>query len=218
MTRPASTTVERSFPFKNVEPVDSKQACVQECIKQSYRSSLFSYTKKDRLNYQLNTYDDLKQIEPAAIKRCEQACPHMTCSVYYNTFFRVKYVERDHLEIQLMKKIYKCQSVPGLSEFDFWIQTFGFIGLTFGLNFFNLFQKILGRLKRFSATFCRIQQEHRAFFDLLEKLVLCALYAIGFAVSNYHFFEFLRISSILPPERPEHHGAQHLGKREQANA
>lgn len=182
------------IPFKSIEPVDSKQACIQECLKQHYRSSLFSYTKRDRLSYQLDSYNDLDQIEPDTVMRCERICPRSVCSVYYHTFFRVNYIDDDHMEIQLMPEIYKCQTVPGLSEFDFWAQTFGFISLTFGVNFFNLFQKILGRLKRYSATFRRIQQERRAFFDLLEKLVLIALYAIGFAISNYHFFEYYHLN------------------------
>ena len=179
------------FQFnQSVEYIDSQLACLQECLKQKHRSSLFLFSKKDRLKYSLNAFNDLDKLDKRLIKHCESRCLKQSCTAYYHNFFRIQYNNETFHELQISKKYYSSKSVSVSSNFEFFLQFFGFIGLTFGLNFTNLYFKIINCLKSSSSKFNKIYTDFKLLFDLLKKLILISLYIVGFLISNYQIDQY----------------------------
>lgn len=182
------------FKIKNVEQIDSKQACIQECIKQRFRSSLFLYTRKDRDRFELNQYGDLDQLDPEFIEQCQLNCPQQTCLIYYHNFFRVAYNEKSYLELHIKSTYNEVTFVSRYKNFEFFIQFFGFIGLTFGWNFLNFFYKIINRLKQRSVGL--YVNQFKTIIDLVEKLMIICLYLTGLIISNQYLFEYMYHNKI----------------------
>lgn len=186
------------FSINNTEKIVSKQACLQECLKRQLRSSFFLYSKADRENFSLNHFNDLNQIDSSYVSHCESLCPSQTCFIIYHNFYRIEYIEEDYTNLLISKDYSKCMTKSKMEDFDFYLQFFGFVSLTFGLNFLSFFYKIINRLKSLASDFF---VNFKNFFDLFKNLFLICFYILGIITTKIHLnlFMYNNLSDIFVP-------------------
>ena len=184
-----------NFGIKSNEEINSQMACYQECLKEKFRSSYFLYSKLEKThNYELNDdFNQLNQIDSKHVNYCKAKCKSQSCSFIYHSFYRVNYLEggQDHSEIFIHSKFLKCIAKSRVSDFDFWVSFFGFISLTFGLNFLKFTSKIIKHLNFLINKIYDDNDDFKKLFELIEKLFLILLYFTGLILTNLHLSEYL---------------------------
>lgn len=139
---------ETSYPFRRFEKIDSKSACIQECLKSKHRLPEFFYTESDSDLLEFNTSGNYALLEPKDVEHCGEPCKRDACEYSSFIYMELDYRAQNHVKIQIETGQSIFEAIPFMDSRDFWLKFLGFITLFFKVSLLSLVLKANEILRR----------------------------------------------------------------------
>ena len=182
---------ELNFPFENFEPINSRSRCVQECLKQTFRTSLFYYSKNDKhilSNEQFRLTNEMNE----EYLKCEKNCHALDCrsmNYFVHGFNHGNQIEPTIVRHHKQAMIYKA--IPYISIHTFYLLFLGLICLIFNTSILTFLCK-LERISLYKLTLKNSSPFNSTIIGRIKKIV----FIIAFLIGTYYeliYYEFYRI-------------------------
>lgn len=135
------------FNFTDLETVDSRVFCFNECLKDQYRFEILFYGEIDTRPYRFNTSDLFEKTKEENYSvftaYCKSLCRRRNCK--YIRYMDLGFA-RDHVDNRLLIDVeeFKVDLIgqPRLNAFQYWLQFGGLISCLFGISIFSSIENI----------------------------------------------------------------------------
>ena len=165
----------KRFYFQGFEPIRSKSACLQECLKFQNRFSEFFYSENDTDPIAFNRIEHYELFDSTYshhFAHCKGQCQKSSCIRTYFNFLGIIYKEKqNYVSVYIWPDAAPFKAILNMQSFDFWRKSLGFISLFFKISLLSLVLNVNKFLRS------KIQQNSKHIFSILLVLVWVGLFS-----------------------------------------